>query len=258
MSTLSPAQVAAYALAAGFTGPRAVWATAVALAESGGRTHATGVNSDAYRSRDRGLWQINSHWHPEVTNAQAYDPATAARAAYTISHGGKDWSAWSTYGNGTAAANLGRAQVAVAQAKAAGYGSRKGQKGPRSGVQTVGIHLPPLGPFGPFNGVPLPGGPLGPLGGLTQGGGNPLSNLGGNLATSGKALGSLAVLGVHAGQWMSDPHNWLRVALVAGGSIGVLVALYLLADSGAVGSTAQNAAGTTKKAATDALAAAAL
>merc|ERR1719240_531371 len=40
-------------------------AVAVAMAESGGNCGARNVNSDSYSSVDRGLWQINNHWHPE-------------------------------------------------------------------------------------------------------------------------------------------------------------------------------------------------
>lgn len=69
-------------------------AAAIAWAESHGDTHARGVNSDG--SVDRGLFQINSKAHPEVTDAVAYSAHGAAVAAYAISKGGTDWSPWST------------------------------------------------------------------------------------------------------------------------------------------------------------------
>jgi len=75
-------------------------AAAVALAESGGDPAEVGTNQDQWHSRDRGLWQINDHWHPEVSDACAFDPACNARAAYVISNGWTDFSPWSTYVSG--------------------------------------------------------------------------------------------------------------------------------------------------------------
>lgn len=49
----------------------------VAKCESGLRPDAKNVN--APNSIDRGLFQINSKWHPEVSDAQAYDPEFSIR-----------------------------------------------------------------------------------------------------------------------------------------------------------------------------------
>lgn len=87
--------------AAGFTGDHLVTAVAVAMAESRCDPAATGHNNGPPPSDDRGLWQINDYWHPEVSDACAYDAACNARAAYRISRGGDDWTPWSTYNNGT-------------------------------------------------------------------------------------------------------------------------------------------------------------
>ena len=240
---LTPAQVAGYALAAGFQGHGATKAVAVALAESGGNTSATNVNHDRYRSRDRGLWQINSHWHPEVTDAAAYDPAQAAAAAYRISHAGRDWSAWSTWTNGKAAAMTGRARLAVAQARKGG--------GRSSSATNAGLHIPnpfdlPAIPAPP--GLPLPPGFPIP---------NPFSDqgqaLGGQLLGGvGDVTGAIVQLNtmvLHAALWVGNPHNWLRVLFVAGGAVAVVGGAVLLAESGAAGSTAANAARTTTNAA---------
>ena len=250
MSQLTPTQVAGYVLAAGFTGHGAVKAVSVALAESGGNTAAHAVNHDRYRSTDRGLFQINSHWHPEVTDAQAYDPAQASAAAYRISHAGKDWSAWSTWTNGKAAAMTGRARLAVAQAHQLNASSST------SGSATgVGFHwwdprdwpiIPnPLDP-GLVTPNPLAGG-QGPLGGVLGGAEN-----------AAKGVGQIAVLAAHAGLWMADPHNWMRVVMVVAGTGAVIVAGVLLAESGAAGSTAASVARTTTKTAKHAAEVAAL
>lgn len=228
MTKLSPAQVAAAARGAGFTGVRLQRAVAVALAESGGDPLAVGRNSDKWRSRDRGLWQINSHWHPEVSDAVAFSPSGAAAAAYKISNGGTSWSAWSTWHNGAAASQMGRAAIAVRQAKASG--------GTSGGTATAAAWHWNLNPVPGLPGLE-PSIPLGP--GAT----NPLGSLGDSIKAPIDALKMLVALDVKAAAWMSDPHNWLRVAMVAGGAVGILLALDMIAESGAGGQLASGAAG---------------
>ena len=64
------------------------WAVGPALAiiqcESGGNPWAIGYEGEM------GLFQIHPYWHPAAT----FDPEGNARAAYRISRGGTDWSAW--------------------------------------------------------------------------------------------------------------------------------------------------------------------
>jgi Lysozyme like domain len=91
-------QITPHATAAGFTGRGLSIAVAIAFAESSGKTDARLVNADG--SIDRGLWQINSRWHPEVTDAMADDPATAAREAFRISKSGADFTPWATFKSG--------------------------------------------------------------------------------------------------------------------------------------------------------------
>ena|SRR5437899_3286055 len=108
-SAVQIAQVAKYN--GGFTGQGLVISIAVSLAESSGWTQAVLVDSDC--SRDRGLWQINSYWHSEVSDAQAFDPPEAAQAAYRISSSGNDWSPWTTYQNGAYQQYMAEAQQAA-------------------------------------------------------------------------------------------------------------------------------------------------
>jgi len=56
------------------------------------------VNTDG--SRDRGPWQINSKWHAEVTDAEAFNLDQSCVEAYRISNQGTSFSAWSAYMNG--------------------------------------------------------------------------------------------------------------------------------------------------------------
>lgn len=221
MTRLSGAQVAAVAASAGFTGPGLVRAVAVALAESGGQTDAVGVNADRWRSRDRGLWQINNHWHPEVSDSDAFDPARAARHAHRISRGGADWSQWATWRNGAAAAQMGRARLAVSRAKRQGTGVA-------APVFFPGVPIIPPGNL-------IPGLPDSDNLGPTNAGGAEILP---GLRARDAGPGMLAAI-THAALWISDSHNWARVAMVTGGSVGVLLGLRMLADSGAVGSTAR-------------------
>lgn len=92
-TVLTPAQIYDLLEPMGFWD--VVTAIAVVLAESGGNTMAKFVNKDG--SIDRGLWQFNTRWHPEVTDAMAYDPAQASHAALSLSRGGRYWYSWSSY-----------------------------------------------------------------------------------------------------------------------------------------------------------------
>lgn len=109
--TLTPLQIKAYAAAAGFTGNGLITIIAIALAESGGQTHGKdNVNADG--SRDRGLYQINSRWHPEVSDAQAYNAALASKEAFRISQSGTNFNPWTTYSTGIYKNYLKQAQQA--------------------------------------------------------------------------------------------------------------------------------------------------
>ena len=79
-------------------------ATAIALAESGGRPRAHNPNppDDSYC-----LMQVNM-LGPERRgrynlrrNADLYDPATCMRVSYGISAGGSNWRPWTTFTRGT-------------------------------------------------------------------------------------------------------------------------------------------------------------
>ena len=93
---LSPAQIQAYAAAAGFPGADLATAVAIALAESSGNPAAIG---DAGNSI--GLWQINLPAHPEYAGANLADPQTNANAAFVIySAAGGRFQPWSTFNSG--------------------------------------------------------------------------------------------------------------------------------------------------------------
>ncbi len=88
-------------------------AIAIILAESGGNAGATHTEGNTPPSIDRGLWQINSKWHPEVTDTCAFDPACSTQAAFAISKGGTDYTQWTAYKSGAFKQYLARAQAAL-------------------------------------------------------------------------------------------------------------------------------------------------
>jgi hypothetical protein len=89
-------------------------AVAVAWAESRGNPGATGRNPGSY---DRGLWQINSKWHPDVSDSCAYNAACNAKNAVRISSGGSRWSPWATYNDGLHHKFMGQARSACSSSR---------------------------------------------------------------------------------------------------------------------------------------------
>ena len=102
---------------AGFSGERLVTAVAVGMGESSCRPDAYLSNGPTKGcpngSTDRGLWQINSCWHPSVSKSCAYDAQCNANAAYRISSGGANWKPWVAYTNGSYRNYLDAARAAV-------------------------------------------------------------------------------------------------------------------------------------------------
>jgi hypothetical protein len=80
-------------------GDRIPLAVAVARAESSFRPWITNTIGNA-RGIDRGLWQFNSYWHPEVSASCAFSPSCSARAMKRVSRSGSRWREWWTWLNG--------------------------------------------------------------------------------------------------------------------------------------------------------------
>jgi hypothetical protein len=111
---LSYLEVARLVRDAGFpNGVPQATAVAIICAESGRDTEAVHVNSggDAPGSKDVGLWQINDRFHPEV---DALDPVAATAYALKLSRGGKKFTPWMAYTNGSYSRFYQAAVVAVA------------------------------------------------------------------------------------------------------------------------------------------------
>lgn len=125
MALLTDSQIAKVAATAGFTSGSLITAVAICLAESGGNTDAKGYNRDARGniiSIDRGLWQINNVYHPEVSDTCAYNDTCNAQAAYTISSKGTNFNPWTTYTAGTYRQFITRATVASNSLSTPGQG----------------------------------------------------------------------------------------------------------------------------------------
>ncbi len=76
-------------------GPSLVTAVAVAAAESGRFQYAFHINTGC--SIDRGLWQINSYYHPK---SSSYEAEANAKGMATISKQGTSFGPWWTFKKG--------------------------------------------------------------------------------------------------------------------------------------------------------------
>ncbi len=100
-------EAARVAYQAGFRGSSLVLAVAIAGAESGYNSQATGdVNIQSIQwGPSVGLWQIRTlkpeylHLEPIRNVGKLYNPLENAKAAFTISRGGTDWKPWGAYTN---------------------------------------------------------------------------------------------------------------------------------------------------------------
>jgi hypothetical protein len=129
---VSAAQACAgYSAAAGWpnNGPAGgdlVTATAICVAESGGQVSVyhcdkSGDDGDyppvtcsGGGPYDRGLWQLNNIYQPQVTNTCAFRGQCNADAAYEVSAQGTNFSPWAVYGDGVYTQYLPAAQAAIA------------------------------------------------------------------------------------------------------------------------------------------------
>jgi Lysozyme like domain len=111
VTILTVAEARALAEAAGFVGSRAQTIVAIAQAESGLNTLAQNTTGNTPPSTDRGILQINSFWHAEVPNSCAYDAACSFERAYGISAGGRNFTPWAAYKQGTYEKYMGAVEV---------------------------------------------------------------------------------------------------------------------------------------------------
>ncbi len=119
MPTLTDAQIAHYAIGAGFTGADVGIAVAVALAESRGRTDADNTGTNRNGSTDYGVWQINTVHADLLKSGDWRNPADNARMAHSV-FASSGWRAWSTYKSGAYLPFLARGRAAAGAPSADG------------------------------------------------------------------------------------------------------------------------------------------
>lgn len=72
------------------------------MAESGGKAAIDNAGTNTDGSVDYGLMQVNSI-HADMVGGDLEslrNPQVNVRVAYSLSHQGNDWTAWSAYNNG--------------------------------------------------------------------------------------------------------------------------------------------------------------
>lgn len=192
MPTLSPAQIGAYAKAAGFTGQWEFLAVATAEAESSGNTDA--VSSNPNGGYNVGLMQLNTRGGGAgYSVAELKDPATNMRVAHAVwQRDGQSFTKeWETWHNGKVTQAAGEL---IKQGFSQQYASQIG------------------------NGASA----------IINGGGNFMAESGNAAAQAAGSLPGIGALsGVTAiaadidktGKWITTPSNWVRILFVVGGAV---------------------------------------
>lgn len=202
-------------------------AAAVAMAESGGNSTATGQDSG---SVDRGLWQINS----VHGNQSTYDVMGNARAAVAISNGGTNWSPWTTYTSGAYKQYL---QTNVPPDTSAPINGTNAQANTATGTLTADTGPLPGGLEDPANWFLNP---LGSAAGAAQGA---AGQAGGAAGAVGGTLIKYLLQGIIL--TMLNPLIQMIAGIlgITAGAAMVLVGLWLASQSTQTGQQAQRGAG---------------
>lgn len=96
--TLTIVQAYQQCLKVGFSPASAVVAVAIMIRESGLYSHATNTIGNTPPSTDRGICQWNDFYHPDISDACAYNTECAITKMYQKSYGGTDFSPWKVAG----------------------------------------------------------------------------------------------------------------------------------------------------------------
>jgi hypothetical protein len=183
-----PAQVAGFALKAGFRGQQAAIAVAVSNAENGsGDSNAINRNSNG--SVDVGLWQINSS---NADPGAMKDPQANANEAFRLANNGRGWDNWTQFRNKKYLIFMIPAAAAVLAAQAAN---------PKLGLQVA-------------TSTPIPGPTVDIPGGGVEGA---IKSLTGPVTAVGDAIKFLTV-----------GENWARIAIIAFGGLLLVTALVVI------------------------------
>lgn len=119
IGAVTDAQRYQLARAAGFNAADAITATALSIAENGSGNPAALSGENWNKTRDLGLWQVNSIWWAQFGGQAALtDPLTNARAAAYI-YSRQSWCAWSTYEASCGPGHTGSYRAFITRAQAA-------------------------------------------------------------------------------------------------------------------------------------------
>lgn len=113
--TLTIVQAYQQCRAVGFDNTPAIIAVAIMVRESGLYSHAFNNVGNTPPSNDRGIAQWNDFYHPDISDACAYNTQCAITEMFKKSSGGSDFSPWNVSGPGTYlhGTNLSAVQAAV-------------------------------------------------------------------------------------------------------------------------------------------------
>lgn len=95
--TMTYTQAYQQCLAVGFSSTSAIIAVAIMKGESGLVSNATNTIGNQPPSTDRGIAQFNSYYHPEVSDACAFNTECAIQNMYRVSSGGTDFTQWAVF-----------------------------------------------------------------------------------------------------------------------------------------------------------------
>lgn len=169
--------------------------TAIVMRESGGNTRAfRPASKNPNGGNDRGLWQWNDKWHPDISDTDAYNPVKATQWAYRKSGGFKEFEPWD--GAKIKGSDIVKAAEA---ANRAGYDASKLTDTPVGAYMDVGSQIPIIG-------------------GVIDAAGNVVDDATDKLFGWSDALGSLL-------SNLIDANWWKRIGV---GAIGILVIIVAL------------------------------
>ncbi len=190
MPTLSLAQMSAYARSAGFTPNQAATMAAIGMAESSGRTWI--VNSTGHV----GIWQISPEHraeHPTWTESWLKNPANNARAAKTV-YNKQGYQAWEAFTKGRSDKYIKEARKVTPGATDEVFSGR----GERPLDSIIGEDASDALSHGLEDAV------IDPLSGITS-------------------------FAAKAGNWLSNPTNWLRIGYAVIGGLMAVGGLVIVA-----------------------------
>lgn len=168
--------------------------TAIVYRESGGKIRAyRDPTKNPGGGADRGIWQWNSKYHPDVTDAIAYDPVAATKIAYTKSKGFTDFEPWDG-----AKITSSQLSVAVKAAQASGY-----KVFPGATIDT--------GSWG-VDDIPI-------VGGVVEGAVDVVTGVGGSLLGWTEALGNVLSNLLSGDWWKRIGIGLLGIAILVGGLV---------------------------------------